>query len=66
MLINKKGERVVEPGEFRVMIGASYNNIKLRESFFVNDGSNVSLPIKSNKGEAKMMDDSNGFPNNSY
>ncbi len=35
ILINLKNEKVVEPGEFSVMIGASIEDIKLVESFFV-------------------------------
>lgn len=66
MLINKKGERVVEYGEFRVIIDTSYNNIKLRENLFVSDDSNISLPIRSNKEGAKIMDNPNRPPNNSY
>ncbi|MFK7834487.1 MAG: glycoside hydrolase family 3 C-terminal domain-containing protein [Winogradskyella sp.] len=30
-MLNKKMERVVEPGDFRIMIGASSNDIRLRE-----------------------------------
>ena len=34
-LWNRKMERVVEPGEFRVMVGASSEDIKLTGSFFI-------------------------------
>lgn len=37
-LLNWEDEWVVEPGEFKVMIGASSVDIKLEESFFVGDG----------------------------
>lgn len=38
ILINLKNEKVVEPGEFRVMIGSSIENIHLEDSFFVTGG----------------------------
>lgn len=41
ILINAKGEKVVEPGEFSVMIGKSIEDIQLIDSFFVTDGSKV-------------------------
>lgn len=39
ILINLQGEKVVEPGEFSVMIGSSINDIRLVDSFFVTDSS---------------------------
>lgn len=35
ILINAKKEKVVEPGEFRVMVGSSYDDIRLKTSFYV-------------------------------
>jgi beta-glucosidase len=35
-LYNQKFERVVEPGLFRVMIGASSEDIRLKDEFRVN------------------------------
>lgn len=35
ILVNLKNEKVVEPGEFSVMIGSSIEDIKLVDSFFV-------------------------------
>lgn len=34
ILINAKKEKVIEPGEFKVMIGSSYNDIRLEDSFY--------------------------------
>ncbi|MDD4698555.1 MAG: fibronectin type III-like domain-contianing protein, partial [Fermentimonas sp.] len=36
-LYNTEMQRVVEPGEFTVMIGASSNDIKLKGSFVIED-----------------------------
>jgi len=38
VLINAENQKVVEPGEFQVMIGASYEDIRLKDSFFVMKG----------------------------
>ena len=35
ILINQKNEKVIEPGEFSVMIGSSIENIRLVDCFFV-------------------------------
>lgn len=40
ILVNQKNEKVVEPGEFSVMIGASIEDIKLVDSFFVTGSGN--------------------------
>lgn len=37
-MINKEKKIVVEPGEFKAMMGASYNDIRLEKSFFVSTG----------------------------
>ena len=34
ILINANHERTVEPGEFKIMIGSSYEDIRLTGSFF--------------------------------
>jgi len=39
VLINADNKIVVEPGEFKLMIGASYDDIRLQKSFFVTGGS---------------------------
>ena len=57
MVVNVKGERVVEPGEFKVMVGASYENIKLKGSFFVNEDSQIDYSSNAHKEEGKMMND---------
>jgi beta-glucosidase len=36
-MLDEDMNRVIEPGEFRIMIGASSNDIKLRETLTVND-----------------------------
>ncbi len=36
-MLDEKMERIVEPGEFRIMIGASSNDIRLRGSITVNE-----------------------------
>jgi Beta-glucosidase-related glycosidases len=51
ILINAQNERVVEPGEFRVMIGASYDDIRLKDSFYVIDGSGL---IQINKSQQEV------------
>jgi beta-glucosidase len=55
VLVNAQNQKVVEPGEFRVMIGASYEDIRLEDSFFVSGGTKTAVrKIKS----AVMMHDS--------
>ena len=57
VLLNTRGEKVVEEGEFRVMIGSSYNDIRLSNSFWIGENSQgYSLP---SIGKVKMMDDPN-------
>lgn len=41
ILINLQGEKVVEPGEFVVMVGSSIENIYLEDSFFVTGGAST-------------------------
>jgi beta-glucosidase len=54
-LINADNKVVVEPGEFKVMIGASYDDIRLQKSFFVTGGQDITKinslkqPVKSSK-----------------
>lgn len=56
ILINAKGEKVVEPGEFKVMVGASYEDIRLTDSFFVSDESGKHKRSEKDKqNDAKMM-----------
>lgn len=55
ILINAKHERVVEPGEFKVMVGSSYSDIRLSDSFYYRASqSDVSKIV--NKKE-KIMND---------
>lgn len=56
IIINRNKERVVEPGEFKVMIGSSYEDIRLSSSFyykseFLDDDMNI-------KTKGKMVNDS--------
>lgn len=59
IMINAKKERVVEPGEFQVMVGSSYEDIRLSDSFFyrctVEEARNGVAPEKRHK---MMNDDS--------
>ena len=57
ILINAMHERVVEPGEFKVMIGASYEDIRLTGSFFVRSEKGM-RSINQNHTRAKMINDS--------
>ena len=57
ILINEKKERVVEPGEFRVMVGSSYDDIRLKDSFFYRSDTTDGNVQSANKG--KMIDESN-------
>lgn len=56
ILINTMRERVVEPGEFKVMIGASYEDIRLTESFYVRSTPKRTDSIEKG-GRAKMIND---------
>ncbi|MDE6587965.1 MAG: glycoside hydrolase family 3 C-terminal domain-containing protein [Paramuribaculum sp.] len=55
VLINAAGEKVVEPGEFKVMIGSSYDDIRLSDSFWV--GSEGARLSTAEGVKAKMMND---------
>jgi beta-glucosidase len=59
VMINVKNEKVVEPGEFRVMVGASYEDIRLKDSFFVTKGKEPVQKATNKKGPkpAVMMRD---------
>jgi beta-glucosidase len=59
ILINKKKERVVEPGEFRVMIGSSYDDIRLQDSFyvFVSNQNNKQNEVQKPIHDQKIMND---------
>lgn len=50
-------ERVVEPGEFKVMIGASYEDIRLTDSFYVRSAPKGIAPIEKGGRRAKMIND---------
>lgn len=56
ILVNAKGERVVEPGEFKVMVGSTYEDIRLNGSFFVGNSAGSKQPAQSQQRE-KMMHD---------
>lgn len=53
ILINAAKQRVVEPGEFKVMVGSSYEDIRLTDSFFykstIEDARNGSGKIERGK-----------------
>lgn len=55
ILINANHERVVEPGEFKVMIGSSYEDIRLTESFYYRT-TETNPTHRTNKKE-KIMND---------
>ena len=57
ILINTMHERVVEPGEFKVMIGASYEDIRLTDSFYVRSTPKGIDPIEKGRRRAKMIND---------
>jgi beta-glucosidase len=58
ILINVKGDKVVEPGEFRVMIGSSYEDIRLTGSFFVVDKKLKPIQkFQKNTRQSQMMRD---------
>lgn len=58
LMINEQKERVVEPGEFRVMVGSSYEDIRLNDSFFYRSESETGS--KTQPGErGKMINESN-------
>lgn len=57
IMINVQGKRVVEPGEFKVMIGSSYEDIRLKDSFFVASQPTSLVQEEKVKGEVKMMND---------
>ena len=64
ILINAQKKRVVEPGEFKVMIGSSYNDIRLNGSFFVKtDGTENSPSGNPQHTDEKIMNDTE-FPTN--
>lgn len=55
ILINAKHERVVEPGEFKVMIGSSYEDIRLTGSFYYR--STQTNPTHRTNKKEKIMND---------
>ncbi len=57
ILINANGEKVVEPGEFKIMIGASYEDIRLSQSFYLKNNGKTSIQKQTKKDDAKMMND---------
>lgn len=56
ILINARHERVVEPGEFKVMVGSSYEDIRLSGSFYYQTRTAESQRIIPHKKE-KIMND---------
>ena len=56
ILINADGEKVVEPGEFRVMVGSSYEDIRLQDSFFYRSSDHKSIQ-RNAAGKDKIMHD---------
>ncbi|MCU7549724.1 glycoside hydrolase family 3 C-terminal domain-containing protein [Chitinophagaceae bacterium LB-8] len=59
-LINTDNKIVVEPGEFSIMIGASYDDIRLKKSFYVvgQQAKNQMKTVKASVIPSKMMRDS--------
>ena len=57
VLINANHERVIEPGEFKVMIGASYEDIRLTDSFYFRSMPKGIESIEKEKNRAKMIND---------
>lgn len=57
ILINSKKNKVVEPGEFKVMIGSSYEDIRLQKSFYVKSDKSISEKNKDKDEPLKMMFD---------
>ena len=60
VLINAEDKKVVEPGEFKLMIGASYDDIRLQKSFFVTDKlsqEETEAKKKAATNKSKMMRD---------
>lgn len=55
ILINANHERVVEPGEFKVMIGSSYEDIRLTGSFYYR--STQTNPTHRTNKKEKIMND---------
>lgn len=61
ILINSQKEKVIEPGEFKVMVGSSYNDIRLESSFFVNMEKKIlQSSEKETKENLQMMVDPDG------
>jgi beta-glucosidase len=56
-LINAQNKIVVEPGEFSAMIGASYNDIRLKQSFFVTGKQAEFKTFQAPTAPSKMMRD---------
>lgn len=57
ILVNARHERVVEPGEFKVMIGSSYEDIRLSDSFFYRAEEEAKARGQRPAGEVKIMHD---------
>ena len=60
VLINARKERVVEPGEFKVMVGSSYDDIRLSASFYYRTGGVATEPLRS--GNGKMINEADFNP----
>lgn len=61
VLINAQNERVIEPGEFKVMLGSSYDDIRLSDSFFV--GGKKPMPLQTiPEKPVKIMNDMDYLP----
>ncbi len=59
ILINEQKKRVVEPGEFKVMIGSSYDDIRLTGSFYYRTDIPSGIPQNDSPRQGKMIDESN-------
>lgn len=59
ILINTEKQRVVEPGEFKVMIGSSYDDIRLNDSFFYKSTVEQARNGYKEEKNVKMMNDDN-------
>ena len=58
ILINEQKERVVEPGEFKVMVGSSYEDIRLADSFYYRSDIATDGDLQPIE-KGKMIDESN-------
>lgn len=61
ILVNARHERVVEPGEFKVMVGSSYEDIRLSDSFYFRAKAGSQGGNLESNGEVKIMHDTDNL-----